>query len=314
MNGAIITAAGMSSRMGEFKPMLPVGSITMIERIIHTMEAGGVDYIVVITGNHAEQLEKKVRNMGVVFLRNEEYVNTDMFESAKIGLSHLKDKCEKIIFTPADIPFFTAQTVRLLLQSDAMVTVPAFHGRNGHPILLNYKVVESILSYLGKGGLRGAINHSSHSKTVIEVEDKGVLMDADTKEDYEEILKIHTNQLFRAQVKIRLAKETPFFGAGPANLMRQIQYTGSVRYACQNLNLSYSKGWNIIKKMEKELGFQVVNRQQGGLGGGYATLTKRGFRLLERYESFEKEITKITKEKFNEYFGEDIIKASQIKE
>ena len=69
MKGAIIVAAGMSSRMGEFKPMLPVGSITMIERIIHTMETAGVDYIVVITGNNAEQLENKLRHMGVVFFK-----------------------------------------------------------------------------------------------------------------------------------------------------------------------------------------------------------------------------------------------------
>lgn len=307
MKGAIIVAAGMSSRMGEFKPMMPVGSITMIERIIHTMEAAGVDYIVVITGNNAEQLENKLRHMGIIFLRNEDYAHTDMFESAKIGLEHLKDKCEKIIFTPADIPLFTVETVRVLLQSDAMVAVPVFQGRNGHPILLNYKVLDNILSYQGQGGLRKAIKNCGYDKTLIKVDDKGVLMDADTKEDYEETLKSHTNQLFRAQIKIRLAKETPFFESSSANLMKQIQYTGSVRYACQNLNLSYSKSWNMIKNMEKELGFKVVNRQQGGIGGGYTTLTEKGSKLLERYECFEKEINEIVDEKFREYFMEDIL-------
>lgn len=150
-----------------------------------------------------------------------------------------------------------------------------------------------------------------YDKTLINVEDKGILMDADTKEDYEETLKFHTNQLFRAQVKIKLAKELPFFDSSSASLMKQIQYTGSVRYACQNLNLSYSKSWNMIKAMEKELGFKVVNRQQGGLGGGYTTLTEKGAKLLKRYECLEKEISEFANEKFREYFLKDIIKETQ---
>ena len=97
--GAVIVAAGMSSRMGDFKPMLNIGSISIAQRIVATFHQAGVERIVVVTGYNAQQLERHLANNGIVFLRNENYASTQMFDSAKIGLSYLKDKCDRILFT-----------------------------------------------------------------------------------------------------------------------------------------------------------------------------------------------------------------------
>jgi CTP:molybdopterin cytidylyltransferase MocA len=48
--GAVIVAAGMSSRMHDFKPLLKIGSITIVQRIIATLQQAGVDLIVLVTG------------------------------------------------------------------------------------------------------------------------------------------------------------------------------------------------------------------------------------------------------------------------
>ena len=48
--GAVIVAAGMSSRMGDFKPMLNIGSISIAQRIVATFHQAGVSKIVVVTG------------------------------------------------------------------------------------------------------------------------------------------------------------------------------------------------------------------------------------------------------------------------
>ena len=47
---ALILAAGVSSRMERFKPMLPVGEDTMIRRTVRMMQQAGADPIVVVTG------------------------------------------------------------------------------------------------------------------------------------------------------------------------------------------------------------------------------------------------------------------------
>ena len=89
--GALITAAGMSSRMGDFKPMLNIGSISIAQRVIATFQQAGVDKIVMVTGYNATLLERHLAGNGVVFLRNEAYETTQMFDSVKIGLRYLQD-------------------------------------------------------------------------------------------------------------------------------------------------------------------------------------------------------------------------------
>ena len=110
--GAVITAAGMSSRMGDFKPMLNIGSISIAQRVVATLRQAGVGKIVMVTGYQALQLERHLAGNGIVFLRNEQYETTQMFDSVKIGLSYIQDKCDRVLFTPEDIPLFTAETVR----------------------------------------------------------------------------------------------------------------------------------------------------------------------------------------------------------
>ena len=84
---ALIVAAGMSSRMGDFKPMLNIGSISIAQRVVASLQQAGVEKIVMVTGYNAVQLERHLSGLGIVFLRNENYEHTQMFESACIGLS-----------------------------------------------------------------------------------------------------------------------------------------------------------------------------------------------------------------------------------
>ena len=67
---ALIVAAGMSSRMGDFKPMLTIGEMSIAERVITTFQQAGVTRIVVVTGYQAELLERHLAGREVVFLRN----------------------------------------------------------------------------------------------------------------------------------------------------------------------------------------------------------------------------------------------------
>jgi hypothetical protein len=95
--GALIVAAGMSSRMGEFKPMLPIGSISVAQRVVATLNQAGIGKIVMVTGYNATMLERHLAGNGIIFLRNENFATTQMFDSVKIGLAYLQDKCDKVL-------------------------------------------------------------------------------------------------------------------------------------------------------------------------------------------------------------------------
>ena len=300
---ALIVAAGMSSRMGDFKPMLNIGSISIAQRVVASLQQAGVEKIVMVTGYNAVQLERHLSGLGIVFLRNENYEHTQMFESACIGLSYLKDKCDRLLFTPVDIPLFTAATLQQLLDSDASLACPVCEGKRGHPILIASSLIGRILSDSGKDGLRGALDRCGASMTEIPVEDRGVLHDADTPEDYKALLRYHNEQLVRPQVGVALVRELPFFDQRTAMLLHLVEETASVRTACQRMQMSYSSGWNVIHALESQLNHPLVQRSPGGAGGGGSSLTEDGIAFLRQYDAYAAAIRDYAAQHFDEYFG-----------
>lgn len=301
-SGALIVAAGMSSRMGDFKPMLNIGSISIAQRIIANFRQAGVDKIVMITGYNATALERHLAGNGIVFLRNENYETTQMFDSAKIGLEYLKDKIDIILFTPVDIPLFSSSTVEELISSSAELAIPVCNNEDGHPIKISSGLVDIICGYSGSGGLKGALENCGAEMARIEVDDPGILHDADTPEDYSALLKMHNAGLIRPEVSVSLAKELPFFDEQLYTLLSLIEETNSVRTACQRMQISYSTGWNVIRTLESQLTKPLIERTQGGNHGGNSFLTEDGKKLLTNYKAYSDEIKKTAAELFDKYF------------
>ena len=304
--GAVIVAAGMSSRMGDFKPMLNIGSISIAQRIVATFHQAGVTKIAVVTGYNAPLLERHLANSGLVFLRNEDYATTQMFDSAKIGLGYMKDKCERILFTPVDVPLFTAMTVTELIGSGADLCCPVCEGRTGHPLLIASSLVDAILAEEGEGGLQGAIARCGTEMKQIPVEDPGVLHDADTPADYKALLELHNEQLIRPEIWVSLAREKPFFDEKTAMLLALVDETNSMRSACLRMQISYSSGWNIVRALESQLHFPLLERSQGGASGGESRLTEKGRRLVDCYERFAARLRHEATELFDEFFGDEL--------
>ncbi len=301
--GAVIVAAGVDDYEGEIKPMLKAGSISIIERIIHTFSQVFVDKIVVVTGNQAEIIEKQLSGTGTIFFRNERYRETDMFYSASIGLKYLRN-CDQVFFTPVDVPFFSASTLKSLLDCSGKICIPVYKGKQGHPVLLDVSVLESILSYEGDGGLRDAMKQQAEVTTMIEVDDKGILIDMDAKMTYEAQVNVHTRQLLRPIVDIQLSRENIFFSQLDVHFLEIISETNSVKLACERLKISYSRGWKRLRLIEQNLGEPVVTTARGGIGGGYTELTDSGRELLKNYWEFDNEVKRYANERFFHWFDE----------
>jgi len=301
--GALIVAAGMSRRMGEFKPMLSIGSISVAQRVVATLSQAGVSKIVMVTGYNATILERHLSGNGIIFLRNEAYETTQMFDSVKIGLRYLQDKCDKVLFTPVDVPLFTAGTVKTILESGASLACPMCEGKQGHPILIANRLIPEILNDCGEQGLKGAMDRCSVPLLRIDVEDFGTIHDADTPEDFSALVEYHNSQLVRPVVSVSLNKEKPFFDSKIAMLLMLIDETKSVRAAGQRMQLSYSSCWNIIRTLESQLNYSLIERNQGGAGGSTSVLTERGRLLLERYTIYDRKLKEMAGALYEDYFG-----------
>ena len=130
----------------------------------------------------------------------------------------------------------------------------------------------------------------------------GVLHDADTPEDYRALLKYHNEQLVRPVLSVSLAREKVFFDSRAAMLLQLIDETQSVRSACQRMQMSYSGGWNVIRRLESQLSRTLIRRSQGGAGGGKSSLTEDGKLLLERYTAYSDALRDQAGSLFDRYF------------
>jgi CTP:molybdopterin cytidylyltransferase MocA len=187
---AVILAAGYSSRMGAFKPLLPFGDTTVLERAVALFRGAGIEDIRVVIGHCATELLPLLQFLQVRSLLNERY-HEGMFSSVVTAAGSLDAETEAFLLLPVDIPLVQPDTIELLLhqyqQSTKGILYPTFRGTRGHPPLISASYRENILSWDGSGGLNGLLmNHESDSATV-ECGDEGILLDMDTPEDYQRL-------------------------------------------------------------------------------------------------------------------------------
>ncbi|MGI5989040.1 MAG: NTP transferase domain-containing protein [Lachnospiraceae bacterium] len=302
--GAVIVAAGMSTRMKQMKQLMEVDHMTLAHRVVQKFLDAGVSDIVMVTGYRAKDLESSLKKLGIVFVRNENYDKTEMFESAKLGFSRIPAEDERVFFCPVDVPFFQAETIRLEMTRKESIVYPICHNRIGHPILISADLIPQILSFTGDHGLKGALD-SLYTQNVcfLPVSDEGAVMDADTPVDLGYIEDLAAARQIRPDVHLRLSREKPFFGSGTVTLLRQIDQTHSVRQACISIGMSYSKGWSLVHTAEKAVGYSLVERTAGGRDGGRAELTERGRRIVGLFEELEKSVRRYAETEYCRIFS-----------
>ena len=301
--GAVIVAAGISDRMRDLKQLIKTREISAEERIVLNFQRIGIKEIVMVTGYQGKVLEKSLQHYGITFLRNEAYETTEMLDSAKIGLKYLQKRCDKILFCPSDVPFFTEETIEKLLENQGKLVVPVCNGNAGHPISMDCDLVETILRYTGSDGLEGALKELEKNTTYVRLDDEGAITDTDAREDYQHLVERHNSGLMRPEVKIQLVSKKPFLSSSTINLLKLIDHLESVKEACAKAGISYSKGWNTIHAVENELGYKIVERQQGGKHGGKAYITSKGKRWIELFEIYEQRMNKNASDLYEEIFS-----------
>jgi molybdenum cofactor cytidylyltransferase len=182
----IVLAAGYSSRMGSFKPLLPLGSSTAMEMALMSLRSGGVEDVVVVTGHRAEELRPRLTSLGAREAQNQR-PELGMFSSVLVGVAALPNSATAIFILPSDIPMVKPSTIRQLSQayltSRATVVYPTFRGERGHPPLIARSCFAEPLPPTLRGGLATMLARQANAidRPVL---DEGVLWDMDTPEEY----------------------------------------------------------------------------------------------------------------------------------
>ena len=187
---AIVLAAGYSSRMADFKPLLPLAGITALERCIGLFRAAGVAEVIAVLGYRAEELQPLAENAGARCVLNPHF-EQGMFSSIATGSRALGGGVEAAFVLPADIPLVRPNTIHQLAAAfvtrRAGIVYPVFEGHRGHPPLIARKILAKAAEEGAAGPLSDLL--ARHESKVIDlpVADQGIHMDMDTPADYDEL-------------------------------------------------------------------------------------------------------------------------------
>jgi molybdate transport repressor ModE-like protein len=296
--GGLIAAASKK----QAAPLMQIGSIPIIKRIVLSFQQAGIFPIVIITGTNEFEVKNNLADYNVIFLRNDNFEAPPLFDSVKIGLEYLNDKCERVVFSPVNVPMFSPVTLKQLIDTEGDIVTPAYKSQGGHPIVISTKMIPEIFAYTGDNGLRGATAALESHRVWVDVNDEGILYSVHNVEQLEANLVRHNSALLHSFVSISLDKERTFFNSRTKLLLFLIDDTSSVKKACDLMALSLSKAWDMLNELEKELGYSVVERRHGGSHGGRTALTPEGLDFLNAYQQFENNIFVLAQEEFLKRF------------
>ena len=188
---AIILAAGLSSRMKQFKPLLSIGCQSITDRLIATFLRNDVD-VYLVTGNRGDELRQAIQNRNVTFVENKNYAE-GMFSSVQSGVRAIGQKHKAFFLSPVDIPLVRPSTMRqLILMSDThpdRIFYPVFRGKRGHPPLIPVALSPDIQKWEGEGGLKVFLDSYEAIATEVSVPDQYITRDIDTDNDYEVLVR-----------------------------------------------------------------------------------------------------------------------------
>lgn len=202
---AIILAAGFSTRMGAFKPLLELGGQSVLECVVSQWRASGVERVIVVGGYRGEEVEMEARSLGAAFTRNER-PEDGMFSSFAAGASRVlanDPQPDFVAVHPVDIPLIRQTTIEALLraakialagndENDAAprILLPSHAGEDGHPPLVRMGALPGLLAHDGENGLKGAFARLERelgpsALARVPVDDPFLNLDLDTPEDLE---------------------------------------------------------------------------------------------------------------------------------
>lgn len=188
---AILLAAGASSRFHGSKLTASWDDGVLLHAALRSACAAPVAGVVVVTGAHAEEVErvvaeaKSTRGPLVTIVHCADHAS-GMSASLRCGLFALPEDAAGAFIFLADMPFVPAGLpARLLaaLRGGMRAAVPVVGDRLGHPVLIARAAFDDFAMQAGDGAGGRALRAMGDALARVDVADAGIFTDVDTRED-----------------------------------------------------------------------------------------------------------------------------------
>jgi len=185
--GAVILAAGASTRMGRLKQLLEVDGKPLLLRAVEAALASPAWPVVVVLGAQAEKIRPVLASVPVLVTENPAW-SEGMAASIRAGVTTLQQfsrRLDAAVIALCDQPAFSVDVIARLVATQRTTgrSIVAAHyaGRHGAPALFLREHFHTLAHLTGEEGARALLN--DNPAQVAGVDLPALAIDLDTPED-----------------------------------------------------------------------------------------------------------------------------------
>jgi molybdenum cofactor cytidylyltransferase len=191
MTGAVILAAGGSSRLGQPKQMLPFRGKTLVRTVVNAACEAGCSPIVVVIGSDDEKIHRELKQTNVIEVRNTHWqrgIGSSIRSGVRALIDHAPD-VETTFLLACDQPAVNARLIERMISTRAAtkadIIASSYADTVGVPALFDRSFFKDLLSLDDEAGAKSII--LQNPERVAEFAFPKGAIDIDTWEDWEKL-------------------------------------------------------------------------------------------------------------------------------
>ena len=190
--GAVILAAGESSRFGRPKQLIQFRGKSLVRRMVHAARRARCSPTLVVIGAHHGEIERELKAEDAIIVENENW-RLGIGTSICAGMRRLIDAAptlEAVVLLVCDQPFVDARTIARLItlreKTKRAIVASSYANTLGVPALFDRSCFQELLVLDNATGAKMVI--LSNRERVAQFPFPEGKIDIDTLDDYEKLI------------------------------------------------------------------------------------------------------------------------------
>ena len=189
----LVLAAGTSSRMKDIKQLLKINNKTLLENALETAKNLESATVFCVVGAHAEKIKQETKTANINFILNKNF-EKGLSSSIVSGVKYIKNldaNFSAILMLLADQPEVNSSYLKKLIKASKKysnkIIASSYKNIPGVPTIFPKIYFNALVQLKGDKGAKDLL--LQNSLEIIKIKSNKIIIDIDSKEDYESYLK-----------------------------------------------------------------------------------------------------------------------------
>ena len=186
--GAVILAAGGSSRFGRPKQLLTFHGETLVRRAVRAAAEAGCDPVIVVAGDLGEAIGRELQSASAIVVENPEW-QCGLGTSIRRGLQEVVDSIDSVVILTCDQPLVAKALIAELIATHEKTRKPivasSYASTLGVPALFDRSCFAALLALPDDSGAKTLMTMRPNDVAAVAFEQGAI--DIDTPEDFERL-------------------------------------------------------------------------------------------------------------------------------